>query len=408
MRHRLIALLTALALSACTTVETKITHSAPGEGTATLEGVAAADVTGGVTGDAAAAAGDAAGGGASVTTTTAKPVAATGALVPKAGGQGATDQGVTATAIRIGTYNSYSGTFRIVGEPILRAMQAALKDINDAGGVNGRKIELVTCEADALSNEQALSCAKRLVEQDKVFAVLNPIGMDLGNVAALPYLQSKGIPVINAASLSDTDGALTPLRWYFALSTEVELKLAIDFAKRLGKKRLGIASTNLEVSRAAMKRWRPALAAAGFEVVWEKELDPYATNAQADQIATEWRLADVEIIIPVFANPLLAVPAAKRQGFTDFVYFHPSLNGQGKWSDLNPQICGPACTEIPVYTDTGGYLHPKSAGTSPEFQQMRRALDRYYPDRTFEDFLVIVPYAGVQIFADAVKAMGAN
>lgn len=77
-------------------------------------------------------------------------------------------QGVTENSIKVGTIGPTSGAVAIVGTPMLHGMQAYFNMINDAGGINGRKIELVSKD-DSFKADVALQKAEELVETDKVF-----------------------------------------------------------------------------------------------------------------------------------------------------------------------------------------------------------------------------------------------
>lgn len=78
--------------------------------------------------------------------------------------------------------------------PSLRGLQAWVAATNARGGINGRRIELVFCD-DREDRTRSLECAKKLVEQDKVFAFLANNSRTEGGHA--PYLNSVGVPVIN-------------------------------------------------------------------------------------------------------------------------------------------------------------------------------------------------------------------
>jgi len=71
-------------------------------------------------------------------------------------------------------------------------MLLAIKEINAAGGVNGRKIVAVF-EDDGHSPTKALAAVKKLVEQDKVFAVMS-VGGSNATVGAVDYMKEKGVP----------------------------------------------------------------------------------------------------------------------------------------------------------------------------------------------------------------------
>src|SRR5918994_7557051 len=74
--------------------------------------------------------------------------------------------GVTATEIKVGNTNPYSGPASAYGT-IGKAIGAYLKKVNDEGGINGRKINYVTYD-DSYSPPKTVEMVRKLVEQDEV------------------------------------------------------------------------------------------------------------------------------------------------------------------------------------------------------------------------------------------------
>jgi branched-chain amino acid transport system substrate-binding protein len=82
--------------------------------------------------------------------------------------------GVSDTEIKIGNTEPYSGPASAYGRYGI-ALAAYFKMINDQGGINGRKITLISLD-NAYSPPKALEGARRLVEQDHVLAVMGTLG----------------------------------------------------------------------------------------------------------------------------------------------------------------------------------------------------------------------------------------
>jgi len=105
--------------------------------------------------------------------------------------------GVTDTEIKIGQSLPYSGPASAYGQ-IGRAEQAYFKALNERGGINGRKINLISLD-DGFTPPKALENVRRLVEQDEVAFVFCVLGTPL-NIAVRGYLNQKKIPhLFNAA-----------------------------------------------------------------------------------------------------------------------------------------------------------------------------------------------------------------
>src|SRR5256885_13940204 len=101
------------------------------------------------------------------------PAPASGAPVPGGGGaapNGNADVGITASSIKVGHIGIYSGPVGYVGQNLSLAARATLQSINDAGGINGRKLDVLVRD-DGWDGTKGINAARDLVEREKVFAI---------------------------------------------------------------------------------------------------------------------------------------------------------------------------------------------------------------------------------------------
>ncbi|MBV9199608.1 MAG: ABC transporter substrate-binding protein [Alphaproteobacteria bacterium] len=105
--------------------------------------------------------------------------------------------GVTDTEIKIGNTCFYSGPASSYGT-IGKAETAYFKMLNDQGGVNGRKIIFLSYD-DAYSPPKTVEQTRKLVEEDGVLLMLNPLGTPT-NTAIQHYLNQKKVPQLFAAT----------------------------------------------------------------------------------------------------------------------------------------------------------------------------------------------------------------
>ena len=105
--------------------------------------------------------------------------------------------GVTDTEIKVGNTCFYSGPASSYGT-IGKSEAAYFKMINDQGGVNGRKIIFLSYD-DAYSPPKTVEMTRKLVEQDGVLLMLNPLGTPT-NTAIQHYLNQKKVPQLFAAT----------------------------------------------------------------------------------------------------------------------------------------------------------------------------------------------------------------
>src|SRR5258708_28063250 len=107
------------------------------------------------------------------------------------------DTGATDTEIKIGQTNPFSGpasSYATIG----KTQAAYIKMINDQGGVNGRKINLIQYD-DACSPPKAVEQVRKLVESDEVLLTFQVLGTP-SNAAVQKYLNSKKVPQLFAAT----------------------------------------------------------------------------------------------------------------------------------------------------------------------------------------------------------------
>ena len=157
--------------------------------------------------------------------------AATAALAASARSASAETPGVTDTEIKIGQTMPYSGPASAYGA-IGRAETAYFKMINEQGGINGRKINLISLD-DGYSPPRTVEQVRRLVEEEKVAFLFNTLGTP-PNAAIRPYCNENKIPQLfvatGAAMFSDPKHFPWTMGWQPNYQTEASI-----FAKHILK-----------------------------------------------------------------------------------------------------------------------------------------------------------------------------
>jgi len=113
------------------------------------------------------------------------------------GGGGGGAPGVSDKSIKLGGSYPFSGPASAYGT-IGRAAKAHFDWVNSKGGVNGRKIQFVTLD-DGYDPARAVSNARRLVTQEKVFALFNTLGT-ANNLAIWDYTNQQKVPQVYVAT----------------------------------------------------------------------------------------------------------------------------------------------------------------------------------------------------------------
>lgn len=126
----------------------------------------------------------------------------------------AQQQGVSKTEIVLGTAQDLSGPLAAYGKDQLNGMLLRVSEINEQGGVHGRKLRLLA-EDHGYDPKKAVLAAQKLINQDKIFMMVGSIGTPT-NLAAMPVLFAKNIinfmPTSNAREMFDPP---TKLKWAF-------------------------------------------------------------------------------------------------------------------------------------------------------------------------------------------------
>ncbi len=116
-------------------------------------------------------------------------------------------QGVSKTEIVMGTIQDFSGPLAGYGKQARNGMQLRVDELNEQGGIHGRKIKLLS-EDSGYDPKKAVLAAQKLVNQDKIFIMAGHLGTAHNN-AAMPVQFEKN--VINFMPLTAAREMYEPL-----------------------------------------------------------------------------------------------------------------------------------------------------------------------------------------------------
>lgn len=114
-----------------------------------------------------------------------------------------TETGATTTEgeILVGEYGSMTGGQATFGQSTHNGIMVAIDEINNAGGVNGRKLRVIT-EDDQSKAEEAANTVTKLISQNSVVAVLGEVASS-SSLAAAPICQANKVPMITPSSTNE-------------------------------------------------------------------------------------------------------------------------------------------------------------------------------------------------------------
>src|SRR3989454_9140005 len=228
----------------------------------------------------------------------------TAALGLLAGPATAADPGVTATEIKIGHTNPYSGPASAYGT-IGKVQAAYFKKVNDEGGVNGRKINFVTLD-DGYSPPKTVEMVRRLVEQDEVAFVFQTLGTP-SNTAIWKYLNDEKVPQLfvatGATKWGDPKGHPWTMGWQPTYQAEGHI-YAEYILKHLPNAKIGILYQNDDYGKDYLKGFKDGLGPDGQKmIVSEQTYEVTDPTVDSQIVNLKESGADVffNVTIPKFA-----------------------------------------------------------------------------------------------------------
>ena len=139
------------------------------------------------------------------------------------------DNGASDTEIKLGHCGPYSGPASAYGV-IGKGIEAYWKSVNDAGGINGRKINFVTLD-DGYSPAKTVEVVRQLVEQDKVLCLFNTLGTP-SNTAIQKYMNQKKVPQLYVATGASKWGRPKEFPWTMGYQPDYHTE-AVIYAKHI-------------------------------------------------------------------------------------------------------------------------------------------------------------------------------
>jgi branched-chain amino acid transport system substrate-binding protein len=182
--------------------------------------------------------------------------------------------------IKIGVTQPLTGAFAASGNYVANGASIAADAINAAGGVLGKKIELVI-EDNKSNPTEAVATAEKLIVKDKVPVMMGAWGSTL-TLAIMPKLEEYKVPMLVETSSS---GKITvsgnPYVFRISPTSEMEAKAFVPLFAKLGIKKADFLSTNNDFGLGAAKEFSEAAKANGVAIGVMETMDPKATDFSA-------------------------------------------------------------------------------------------------------------------------------
>jgi branched-chain amino acid transport system substrate-binding protein len=202
--------------------------------------------------------------------------------------------------IRIGFLPALTGASSATGIANSRGTEFAVQVINAAGGVNGRKIELITRDTQS-DPTKAVNAAAELTRRQKVHVVFGP-GNSGESLAATPVIARAGVPQLDPCWVDSlTDPKKYPLAFRNAPTNHQIGKAANRYVVDILKlKKVAVIGDTSGYGTSSVKTYVPMLREKGADVVYEGDVD--AANPDMKPELLRMRDAGAQVIMPWSVN----------------------------------------------------------------------------------------------------------
>jgi len=220
------------------------------------------------------------------------------------------DSGATDTEIKIGNIMPYSGPASAYGV-IGRTEAAFFKKINDAGGINGRKINFISYD-DAYSPPKAVEQARKLVESDEVLLIFNSLGTP-SNSAIQKYMNSKKVPQLfvatGATKWNDPKNFPWTMGWQPSYQSETQIYAKYLLKEKPGAK-IAVLYQNDDYGKDYLKGLKDGLGAKASSMIIAEE--SYETSEPSiDDHIVKLKSSGADVFMDI-ATPKFAAQAIKK------------------------------------------------------------------------------------------------
>ena len=219
--------------------------------------------------------------------------------------------------IKVGLYGTITGPNALAGEMLEKGGRLAVKQINEAGGINGTPIELIVYD-DKSSPEGALKAVTRLIEVDKVIAIA--ASNSSPNILATTQIseEAKVLQVGGGTSPSYTNA---DFKYLFRGTANGSLpnSAAVDAMKEMGVKSIGILSVAAENGESGIKSFKGFMGD-DIKVLVEETYQPTDTDYTGQINKIIEANPDGVLIYGMTNECALAIKQLRRNGYEGYIY----------------------------------------------------------------------------------------
>ena len=305
-------------------------------------------------------------------------------------------QGVTDTEILLGGSNSFSGPLAFTGEQMTKyGIDLYFKVVNDAGGIHGRRVRTVYYD-DGYKPQEAVANTKKLVEQDRVFAIIAPQGSP-PVVATLGYLEEQKVPMLFPYQSSPVTRGKKYVFQGMTVSDRSSVMMIDYLAGQRKYKRFAAIYQDDEYGKSFLTAFEKDLGRHGLKLVASESVKRGVTDVSAQIAKLQAAKPDVTFLVLVPGPAAQALKERQKIGWTDTL-----MVSTGPLTDERYlALAGEAAEGV-----EGLSLWPDPLTSElPGVKLYRQHMQKYFPKNEPNRYSIAGYFAGM-LFAEGAKRAG--
>lgn len=230
-----------------------------------------------------------------------------------------------ADTFKIGAAFALTGPAAVIGDPSAKIAEMLLEEINAAGGVNGKKIEMITYDTES-DPTKAVTVIKRLIDKDQVLAIIGPTTTGSA-MASLKFVQDSEVPMV--ACVGGAPVVVPVKKWVFKTpqSDTLAVERLYDYFVEKGIKRVAILTSAGGFGDSGRRGLTEQAGPLGIQIVADERYGDRDTDMSAQlttikgkdaQAVVVWGIGPAPAIITKNARQLdLGIPIFMSHGVAD-------------------------------------------------------------------------------------------
>jgi len=232
--------------------------------------------------------------------------------------------------LKIGAIFSVTGKAAWLGEPEKKTVQMVMEKVNLAGGIDRANLEVIF-EDDETSESKAVSSAQKLIDSDKVLAIVGP-STSGSSLAIKPICEKAKVPMISCAAAEAIVKPVEESTFIFKtpqIDSHVVIRI-LEQIKKMGITKIAIMSESLPFGKLGRMQLQNYSKEMGVEIVADETYGPADTDmkpqlkkiaASDAQAVVNWSIVPAQSIVPKDMKALgMKIPLFQSHGFGNIKY----------------------------------------------------------------------------------------